>query len=1128
MNMKFSEIIGLQDYFHPVFNMENEEGSYWKKFIPNDRFDEVIDKTLLAVDSPDIRNKLSIWLVGRYGTGKSHVSSVIKHLLCDDLTNIKDYLNERIAKTNIREKIKAFRRTKKLFPVVLKGGGNVTDAQTLSLEIERAVKKSLKKNDIEIQTKSDFEKIIERVNDELINWDVIINNNPDLEMYVNNKEDIIKKLENEDIEFLKIIERILSEHKTHFSHEKISVWLQEVTKELTDKKLANGLIIFWDEFTTILERESISEIINEIQSIAELSQSNNVYLYLISHRDYNQFGTNVQEVLDKVKDRFHNIQYPMVSVTTYQILSAAIKKKNLEQWQSLKEATYSNSEINNLVEYITDISDGVGVKNSIKDLYPIHPYTVYLSTSLANNIGSTQRSIFKFIYDSTFGLIKFLDNEINEKKLLTANLLWDFYAEELDRDKDNRFMQVLEKFNAYKIQVEKENPDYLKVFKGILLLNALSRITESSNPDTDKVIPNEKNIKKFFIGTDINDNIDDALNYINEKAIIQKNPDDRFEISSTSLPINEINTEKEHLKNEYKDIIKIIEFHGKSKIERFFNDENGILRKIRVKFFSSDTSYTLLKNNLSIHFPPSYFLDFAVFVKLTNDENDKIQNLINQVKNEDEFKHITFINITEPFGEKGYNNFIERLARANVYRNHSYNDESTKEEEFAKQVINTWIGQINYLDIFTSFLGRKVVEDIKSIGVYINKIIAPTIFDKGIDTLPIKIATVWQFQSAKKAIEYILKSTNRTHLETEPTGQYRYIKNIFKDYNSEYIIDNTLKVKNTSINHSVVEVYTQVKNTIEKASHNPSFNLAKELKFLTKPPYGLYTNILNMAILGFAFRDFVDKLYAANSGILIDKMGMHDKVNEIFECWQKKKSCDKLNVRLGSEEERDLIAELANLFKIKNATGLQNVRWKIKEKINDISFPMWSLKFGDIQDEKRWPIIDKINKIVFELSDTEINISLVQDLLPELKNNHFDLQQIFDDYNFEKGFKNFILSHMKNKISNNEVDKVIEFIRREQPEELNWQERDVENSIFKYIFDKSNSLSTPHTTDDSTPQPPNNLTPQQAGREEPDPNIIKQVRNKINNCKSFDKFKEKILMLLKEQPDIANILNKLL
>jgi len=1065
-------------------------------------------------------------MVGRYGTGKSHASSVIKHLLWDDTDSINNYIEDRILKVDIKEKVKAFRKEKKIFPVILKGGGNVTGARTLSLEIERAVKKSLKQYDIAIQTKSDFDKIIEKVNDKFLNWDSIIRDNPDLEMYVNNKEDIINKLESEDIEFLKIIERILSEKNIHFSHEKLSIWLKEVSKELNDKGVAKGLMIFWDEFTTILEKETISEIINEIQSIAELSPRDNVYLYLISHRDYNQFGKNIQDVLDKVKDRFHNIKYPMVPITTYQILSAALQKKNSTKWEELKNAIFQNTKLDELVDFITQNINGANAKNSIKNLYPIHPYTVYLSTFLANNIGSTQRSIFNFIYDSEFGFIKFLDSEVNDETMLTADLLWDFYAEELDRDKDNRFMQVLEKYNAYKTQIEKESPHYLKVFKGVLLLNSLYRITDYSNSETDKVRPHINNIKNLFIGIDIENLVDNALEYIDKQEIIQKNPNKLFEISSTSLPRQEVDAEKENLKNQYKDIIKIIEFDKiKDKLERFFNAENGVLRKTRVKFFTSDTNLHILKNNLSKYFSPSYFLDFAVFLKLNNDENDTVESLITQIKQEEEFKHIVFINVQEPLGEDKYKNFIEYLARANVLTNHSYNDESAKEEEFATKILNGWVDIINYIDVYAHFYSSKIVRDIKNLGQYVNYDIAPKIFNKGIDSIAsskIKINTVWKFQAARAAIENVIKVEKREDIE-KLTGPLGYLKDVFKDKDSEYIIDNTLKIKDNTIPHPVIEVFNKVKNKIEEASKKPTFNLAEELKFLMQPPYGLYTNILNMAVLGYAFRDSVDKLYTANSGVLIDTITMRDKVNEIFECWQKNKACDKLNVRLGSEEEKELIKELADpdLFNIEDVIGLQDVRWKIKDKIKNIGFPIWSLKYGNIQYDNHKAIIDNINKVIFELTDTEIDTNFVQELLTDIQNNRFDLQQIFNDDNYQKGFIQFIKKNGSDEIEENEV---IDHIRQNQPEELNWKETEVENLILKWIIGTDSNPGTSAsggTSPTSTPDGDKQSSPS-------NPEKIKKVKIKITNINDINELKDKLLKILDDRPDIADILDKYL
>ena len=44
--MKYSDIIALQDYFHPVFNLQNEAVNYWKQFIPTSQFNTLLEKTL--------------------------------------------------------------------------------------------------------------------------------------------------------------------------------------------------------------------------------------------------------------------------------------------------------------------------------------------------------------------------------------------------------------------------------------------------------------------------------------------------------------------------------------------------------------------------------------------------------------------------------------------------------------------------------------------------------------------------------------------------------------------------------------------------------------------------------------------------------------------------------------------------------------------------------------------------------------------------------------------------------------------------------------------------------------------------------------------------------------------------
>lgn len=90
-----------------------------------------------------------------------------------------------------------------------------------------------------------------------------------------------------------------------------------------------------------------------------------------------------------------------------------------------------------------------------------------------------------------------------------------------------KFGAVLERYNSCHKIVEHEGDEYAAVFKGILLLNALNNIAGS-----DTVVPSEINIKNLFIGTKIEPQIDEILNFFNVKNIIQRLPGGIFPFSS--------------------------------------------------------------------------------------------------------------------------------------------------------------------------------------------------------------------------------------------------------------------------------------------------------------------------------------------------------------------------------------------------------------------------------------------------------------------------------------------------------------------------------------------------------------------------------------------------------------------
>jgi len=681
--MKYSEIIGLQEYFHPVFNIENETVNYWKQFIPNDQFYEVLRKTLWAIDTSEPSLRKSIWIQGTFGTGKSHAASVIKHLLFDDYSEVEDYINERIDDASLKSKLINYRGKNKLLPIVLKGLGSISNSRTFALQIEKAVKTSFGFKDLGIVATSDFDRLIEKVNSPLIDWDSLIKKYNELSIYVTNIADILKKLNAYDIDFFHVIDNTLNKEGLHFSHAEITKWLVEINKEVIAQKKADGIIFFWDEFTSVMDSIN-SGIIDQIQNIAELSEKNNIFLYLISHRTPHQHSIP-REDLTRMNDRFHIIQYRMEPITTYHIIAASIKKIDVEKWRKLQGEIFDgSSQWEDLINNLTN-NQGASTKSKIKDLFPIHPYSAFLSTFIARNLGSANRSIFGFLYDKEFGFLNYLDKKLNIERLLTADYLWNFFVNAFENDQEARFNQVLDKYRLNIIRVQERGENCTKVFKGILLLNVLFKVIQVTGEEGSPVTPSTENITSLFIGSSFENEIPEILSFIDEKGIVTKTPGGDFLIEFSSLPAREIEQAKESVKNQFKDIISVLKYAQVDKdIEKSIFKDN-IYRESEIALFSTNIENEhILRNRLNKAFNKPYSLKCAVF--LSNGDYDHLTATpkIKDLAIDDDFQNVIFVIVEEPFSERNYEKFIDYIARKQVSDNHSYDEQSANYETIQK------------------------------------------------------------------------------------------------------------------------------------------------------------------------------------------------------------------------------------------------------------------------------------------------------------------------------------------------------------------------------------------------------------------------------------------------------------
>ena len=98
--MRYSDIVQLRS-MRPAYNIQEEGIGEWKTFIANDQFNDILNRMIKAVRNNDADHHKSIWIAGTYGTGKSHAGAVLKHIFCDPIEEIQEYIEDEYKKDKI-------------------------------------------------------------------------------------------------------------------------------------------------------------------------------------------------------------------------------------------------------------------------------------------------------------------------------------------------------------------------------------------------------------------------------------------------------------------------------------------------------------------------------------------------------------------------------------------------------------------------------------------------------------------------------------------------------------------------------------------------------------------------------------------------------------------------------------------------------------------------------------------------------------------------------------------------------------------------------------------------------------------------------------------------------------------
>lgn len=1051
MAKRYSDAIRIRET-KSAYNIQTEESNEWKNFIPNEQFNEILQKVIDSVSNKVVDEHRSFWLEGTYGTGKSHAAAVIKHLLCDPIQEIEDYISVEYGADKysiIREALYALRENTRLFPVTMYGPCSISNRDDLSLQIQLHVTQALHEAGLDVTVQTDFDNYIANIEKNPVIWDTIISSDSELQSYAPDRKKLIKELKDKDASsaVLSLAKNALRNSGLHvrLEQENLCKWFFEVQDELAKTTDYKGIFLIWDEFTDVMDLDIGASLLVGLQELTEatMRSNNNSYIFHIAH----------PSALDKLKadertkttGRYHYMHYNMEPVSAFKIMS----RKFMHEQDSTNPAYVLYHEMTDKYfaqmrevyeKYAQTSNNPMETLEDLKSLFPVHPATANLATYYAREVGSSSRSVFEFL-GSNPAIRDFLDDEqfFEQGQMITADYLWDFVLEEFN-NKTVKYGVVTERFNSYKNHVTKKGKEYLAVFKSILLLNAFNNLAAN-----ETVTPSEENIRNMYVGTPIDDIIDDILTWINTDGVVQRSPQGIYEIRFSALDTKEIEEiKKQLLEKEFKYTSQILNY-GDTARKEFDKKMKLVNRPLSFDFYSENSNEYSLLHNIEIKYKnsESYEIYLALMMARSNTEHASLKDIAAKAMADERFQNIAFVVFETTLEPLEFDRFIEYQANAVCSGKHGYAEQTKSHTDNAKAIISDWMKDVSSGTCTIYLRGQSSVISSRTLPSIINSSIAPTIFSSGPESLEIlrlkAPSTCWVKQFSNKSADTVLSFSTKDEISSRCTGPAKHIQLLLQDS-----VDDNLQFKSgIDTKHPLFVVSKFVKSKIDHTDKQNIFNFAEKFKELTMPPYGLFKSHAGYGMLAFALRPYVDKVFDT-TGKPINAQRMQELIDDTFKIWDGASSnIHKVDVKFETKEEGSIAKGLISMFQLgklkdyKDVSSLTDARWALRNGFcPQVGFPLWAIKYCD--KLQALSCKDKISKLTDDIISiyTEVgtkNPALMvetDDLITEVKFEYMSLLNYEEENNFEIGFRHYLLTDSIVNLQESDYDAALKYIRQ--------------------------------------------------------------------------------------------------
>lgn len=938
----YRDYFDIDPEFFPAVNASviEQHPNLWEKFYPHETFVKLMRDLISCVSR---LQKLSVWVEGEYGTGKSHAVLTLKKLLEADDATTKAYFDrfpEQLG-NDLYNKLYSLKHAGSILVVHRYASSDITSETDLLFDVQDSIvaalrEKGYKEGDGALRSAA-------------IQW----LSDPDNKAYFNglmkgtyaatfggdDVDALIKKLLTfEGLPLSEIMTKVMKVANERgirvltLTKEVLQEWIRTVIK---DNNLY-GLIFIWDEFTDFFKNNRTR--LSGLQALVEMSEGDFFYMIPVTHNVANLFPAKDKDwnvISHRFVQPFCNIELP--DNMAFRLMGKALEKRQdthlMDEWSETSEELYERTrDARALVKKQAKIQD-----TELRDVLPLHPYAALLLKNMASYYAGDVRSMFDFLKNDTGDEIRgfkwFIDTfgPADDNPLLTVELLWDFFYEKGKELLDRDVRKVLDSFGRARNLIGDEP----RILKAILLMQA---IYEKTGSQVEALAPSAKNIEYAFMGSDLDDGqptkIADSLV---RKKVLYKTPGSNLysALLSTEEDIPAVDVKFSSLLAEgemqtvitLKDALKLrYDFTLIADASRLEQQLKGIVNQGVDNRIHSVIAFA--KSGLDAYELSKAFSSYA---------------------RDERFSSIVFIDATlTPLGDDRFEQISDSKAKYEYWTKKN-SDMAGQFNKNVGEVLTDWRKSVmkgEFIIYWGDAPTGKRVPTLDELYTELSAINRKR-YPDGLETFAINATpTMWQATQLMNGVK--LGASPNPNLTPKEIGQFSCVP---KDLGEAWTTDRyweTLPLLTISkIKRTVDEMITEAFRTGDRISIRDIYEK------LYEAPYGFMPCNQTAFILGFLLREYTDGSFSSSDGIKSDKLDI-DKLKNIVSEYMSERMTptprykDKYIVKMTAEIKAFVTASATIFGRPVNVSRMEDIRdTVVRPAMHALPFPMWCLKHLD-------------------------------------------------------------------------------------------------------------------------------------------------------------------------------------